>query len=136
MATNYAPTVNQGDTRSRIRATRAENENDMALPPEKRAAMKRRMQFMEEKVVRLADGTEASLGGTRHLVLDYNPDEMMPLKNPVGDGTLTIPGLGSSIPMSLAFVILYTLGRYAQYKGDLEDEKRAADLAKHSITGP
>lgn len=119
---NYAPTVNPGDVRNRIWRVQAENPNDLALPEDARASLVKAMTFLEEQVIRRADGLESRLERTRECTLTYtDPNEAVPLKSPLDDSGVTLPVFGGTIPMSLALTVVYSLGRLAQAKKDIAE---------------
>ena len=123
MANNYAPLTNPGDTRIRIHEIRGHNPNSNIYPE-----LAPSLDFLEEEVCLMSDMTERVINKTfRGCTLKYDdPEKLLPLRNPVDDTALDLPGIGSSISMAFAFTILYSLGRLAQAE---KDAKEAAEQA-------
>lgn len=117
MPTNkYAPTVNPGDTRHRIRAVAGRHI----------LAKVSSLNFSEEEVILSPsldeEGqtvlVERSLRRTRNLILTYDPSDVLELRHPETDEPL-----GAPMPMEQAFAVIYSLGRKAQL---MDDERLAA----------
>ena len=99
---NYAPTKNPGETRQRIRIFAGMNSLN-GLPA---------MQFQEETVIRLSDGTERSLGDARNLTVTYQPGKVIDAYDLATDevtGTTTHDAV---------FAAIYALARSAQVEAD------------------
>lgn len=106
---NYQPITNPGETRRRVRFF--SGTNPLGKLPY--------MQFQEESVVRLADGSEVGLGDSRSIIIEYQPGKVIESRDPITDevtGTTTHDAV---------FAAIYSLARSGQVEADQAAEPQA-----------
>jgi len=106
---NYLPTANAGDTRRRVWFLGIRN--TLGQPGA--------VELREEEVIRLADGTERSLGPSRDLGLSYSPElgrVALTLRSPLNDSEIP----GAVMPIDTIYAAIYTLARYMQEQDDMK----------------
>lgn len=102
---NYGPTSAPGDTRLRI----------PVLHGYYRLGEAGSVDFQEQEVVQLADGSETPLRDTRTVPAAYQPGRVIDLRSPVDDAVV------GQISHEAIFAAIYSLGRQAQLDADAKD---------------
>ena len=102
---NYGPTSAPGDTRLRI----------PVLHGYYRLGEAGSVDFQEQEVVQLADGSETPLRDTRTVSAVYQPGRVIDMRSPIDDAVV------GQISHEAIFAAIYSLGRQAQLDADAKD---------------
>lgn len=118
MANNYGPNTIPGDIRNRIFAITGGNPN-----PLERVGEKPFMRFAEEQAIKLSTpqpngATERSLGSSRDMLMMYDPNKVITIRNPSTDAVGAVGRIPADLTLAEAYAVLYSLGRQAQTDAD------------------